>query len=329
MVPAVAITACSGSAQTEDTYSVVDTYSEIALAPDGSRCAIQSVASGINTVLVANSDFSSATLVALPEKNFWVRDVYFGDNANSLLFTAGSPTFGAFETNIHIYHLDLASLGVRSILTGSDFNRAPTLSPDGRKMAFAARSNGGASLFVYEMDLATGTVAPYSPAAFQSIWRMAYRPEGTLVVGGVPGLDPFHSLKIDEANGFQRVFLLGRNGTADPSPFMGLRANRLDLHGAHDDQLLLTARYDDPSGSGTIRFAIMEGDLAAHRFVDFPEMNGYTATGAAIARRNGLMAARGVHIAGVDGAGLVAIKGRGSAVIPDIASQASRLAVVL
>lgn len=329
LIPAIAIAGCSRSASADNTYAVVDTASEIALAPDGSRCAIQSTSSGINTILVMRSDFSDVTLLSLPEKNFWVRDVSFGEDADHILFSAGAPEFGGFDTNIRLYRLNLARGGAQPIPTGHNFNRVPTTSPMGHKLAFASRSNGGASLCVYERDLADGTVTQYSPAPFQSIQRMAYRSDGTLVVNGTPGFDPFDTTKIDEANGFQRVFLLGRSGAADPSPFMALGAKNLALHGAHDDQVLLTARYDAPSGVADIRVALMDDDLAAHRFIEFPEMKGRTITGAAIASRNGLMAARGVDVTDVGRAGFLNIKDFGNALISDLAARATRYTIVL
>ena len=275
------------------------------------------------------SDFSDATLLSLPEKNFWVRDVSFGEDADHILFTAGAPEFGGFDTNVRLYRLNLTRRGAQPIPTGYDFNRVPTISPTAPKLAFAGRRNGGASLCVYERDLTDGTVTQYSPAPFQSIQRMAYRRDGTLVVNGTPGFDPFDTTKIDEANGFQRVFLLGRSGAADPSPFMALGAKNLALHGAHDDHVLLTARYDAPSGVADIRVALMDGDLATHRFIDFPEMKGRTITGAAIASRNGLIAARGVDITDVGRAGFLTIKDFGSALISDLAARATRYTIAL
>lgn len=158
---------------------------------------------------------------------------------------------------------------------------------------------------------------------------MAYRPDGTLVVNGTPGFDPFDTIKIDEANGFQRVFLLGRSGAAAPSPFMALGAKNLALHGAHDDQTLLTARYDAPSGAADIRVALMDSDLAAHRFIDFPELTGRTITGAAIASHNGQMAVRGVDVTKAGRAGLLVIKDFGNALISDLAAQATPYTILL
>lgn len=329
LAPAIAIAGCSRAASADNTYAVVDTSSEIALAPDGSRCAIQSTSSGINTILVVRSDFSDATLLSLPDKNFWVRDVSFGEDADHILFTAGAPEFGGFDTNIRLYRLNLIGRGAQPIPTGYDFNRVPTISPTGHKLAFASRSNGGVSLCVYERDLTDGTVTQYSPVPFQSIQRVAYRSDGTLVVNGTPGLDPFDTVKIDEANGFQRVFLLGRSGTANPSPFMALGAKNLALHGVHDDQTLLTARYDAPSGVADIRVALMDSDLAAHRFIDFPEVTGRTVTGAAIASQNGQMAVRGVDVTNVGRAGFLVIKNFGNALISDLAARATRYTISL
>ena len=329
LAPAIVIAGCSRSASADNTYAVVDTSSEIALAPDGSRCAIQSTSIGINTILLIRSDFSDATLLSLPEKNFWVRDVSFGEDADHILFSAGAPEFGGFDTNIRLYRLNLARGGAQPIPTSYDFNRVPTISPTGHKLAFAGRSNGGASLCVYERDLADGTVTQYSPVPFQSIQRMAYRSDGTLVVNGTPGFDPFDTTKIDEANGFQRVFLLGRSGAADPSPFMALGAKNLALHGVNGDQVFLSARYDAPSGVADIRVALMDGDLSTHRFIDFPEMKGRTITGATIASRSGLMAARGVDVTDVDRAGFLVIKDFGNALISDLAARATRHTIVL
>lgn len=330
LAPAFAIAACSRSpAKAEGTYAVVDTYSEIALAPDGSRCATQSIAAGINTILLVRNDLSDARLLSLPEKNHWVRDLSFGEDADTLLFTTGSPEYGTFETNIRIHRLDLERLGAQPVLTGYDYNRVPVISPDGSRLAFAARTNGGGSLSIYEMDQADGALEQYSLAAFQSIRAMAYRSDGTLVVNGTPGVDPFDTMKIDQANGFQRVFLLGRNGVPDPSPFRALEAGMLGLHGEYNDKLLLTAPYDLSSGVTDTRLALMDADLASHHFVDLPEMKGRAITGATIAGRTGLVAARGVAVGDDGQPELIAVKGVGAALIADLVAGAARSTIVL
>lgn len=326
LITGIAIASCSRSVQADGTYSIVDTFSEIALAPDGGRCAVQSTEEGVNTVLLASGELSEAFLLSLPSKNHWVRDLSFCEDGKGLLFTAGPPPF---DTDVQVFRLDLETLVARPIATGQAYNRVPIVSPDGRKMAFAARGAGSSVLHVYEMDRTLETVERYSDAPFQHIAALAYRPDGALAVGGIPGSDPFDSLRIDEANGFQRVFLLNMDGSPDPSAFAGLGATNLALHGEHDGRLLLRVRHDSPSGVAVLRLALMDRDLGSHQFIDVPDLKGATLTGAAIASGAGLLAVRGANVVGDSTVGSMAVQGLGSIFIRDLATRSARSAIIL
>lgn len=326
LVPGAVLAACSRPTQADGVYSVTNTFSEIAMAPDGSRCAVQPTSDSINSILLVRADLSEPMLLSFPDSQYWLRDIAFGDDADNLLFTAGPPQFGGFEANIRLFRLNVDTLRTEPVPTGYDYNRVPVFSPDGQKLAFVAR-NEGSVLHVYEMDRASGAVEPYSPAPFQFISALAYRANGTLVVNGLPGTDPFDTLRIDQANGFQRVFLLERNETPDPAPFAAMGAGNLKLRGQHDGQLLLQARYNSPSGVADIRLALMASDLSSYEFIEPPDMNGRTFNGAAIASQSGLIATRGVDLN--DETELLAIQRFGNALISELVSQAPPFAMVV
>lgn len=316
----LALTACSRTVRAEGTYSIVDTGSEIALSPDGQLCAVQSSEEGINTILLAKSDLSDAILISLPAKNYWIRDLSFCDDGSGLLFTAGPPQF---DRDVKIYKLDPETQVAAIIETGQTYNRFPVISPDGRKMAFVSGSAYGV-LHVYEMDLPTGRVEPYSDAPFNFFTALTYRPDGSLVVNGLPGRDPYETREIDKANGYQRVFLLERDGFPDSSLLAAFGASNLALCDVYEGQLLLSVRHDPPSGRADIRLALSDREVTTLRYIDTSDFKGEVITGAAISGPKAILAMRGPSSYDDNRVEMLAIQGYGSISISDIAARSAR-----
>jgi len=317
---ALGLMGCSRPAGSDGTYAVVNDFSEIALAPDGGSCVLHPMLDPATFLLFQRGSAAPRT-ITFPRSGHWVRDLTFAHDGRTIFFTAGPPPF---DTKSTIFRLDLESLTAQAVETGYDYNRVPALSLDGARLAYAARAAGGASLSMFEMTLADRRAAPFSPALCQSVFALENRPDGTLVVGCVPGTGPFDSLKIDEANGFQRMFLLARDGALQGTASRFPGASALALQDADaDGRILLTARYDRPARAADIRLAILEADLASHRFVDVSGPDGHVITGAAIAALSGDVVARSVVVGGEhDGLETIAFEGDEATLLSDLVGRA-------
>lgn len=319
--------ACSSNVKGGDTYTVVDAFDEIAVASDGSRCAVQKTSLGINTILLTRGDLSEPSLLSLPNGNWLIRDLAFGADAQSLLFSAGPPQSGGFDMDIDLYQLDLRSLQARLVPTGLDYNRAPASSHDGAQLVFAGRPAGGSSLLVHRIDSGGEPASLYSSEQFDLLEGLAFLSEGNLVVHGRPGRDPFDGLRIDEANGFQRVFLLGGEGPPNPAPFAAIGADALHLAGRHRDEVLLIAINYSPSGTGASRLVMVNPVTGASRFVDMPQLEGLIVTGAAVASASGVVIARAVNL--TRSQDVLAVQGLPTSSIRDLASRAQPVRISL
>ncbi len=327
LLPAVGMAGCSREARGQGTYTVVNDFSEIALSPDGGTCVVHPMDEP-GTFLMFGRDFSEPRAIAFPLPSHWVRDLTFASDGLSLFFTAGPPPF---DTHISLYRLDLATLTAQRIATGHDYNRAPTPSPDGAELAFAARSAGGPSLSIREQNYGQAASRPVTPQPFQSVFALERLPGGRFAVGGVPGSDPFDSLRLDQANGFQRLFVLNETGEPKSLTISDKNASTLLLQGVDTaGRVLLTARYDRPDGGADIRLVTLEADLSTHRLVDISPLRDRVITGAAIGRVSGDIVARG-QIVGPDPASseVIAFQNGGVAGLPGLSKRAVRSAITV
>lgn len=327
LLPAVGMAGCSREARGQGAYTVVNDFSEIALSPDGGACVVHPMDEP-GTFLIFGRDFSEPHAVAFPLPSHWVRDLAFAPDGLSLFFTAGPPPF---DTHSSLYRLDLATLTAQRIDTGHDYNRAPAPSPDGAGLAFAARSAGGPSLSIREQIAGQVASRPMTPQPFQSVFALRRLPGGRFAVGGVPGSDPFDSLRLDQANGFQRLFVVSGTGELQGLAISDKDASTLllkDVDAA--GRVLLTARYDRPDGVADIRLVILEADLSTHRLVDISPLRDRVITGAAIGRVSGDIVARG-QIIGPDQAAseVIAFQNGGVAGLLDLSKRAARSTITV
>jgi hypothetical protein len=327
LLPAVGIAGCSPEARGQGTYTVVNDFSEIALSPDGGVCVAHPMDEP-GTFLIFGRDLSEPRAIAFPQPSHWVRDLTFAPDGLSLFFTAGPPPF---DTHSSLYRLDLATLTAQRVETGHDYNRAPAPSPDSTRLAFAARSAGGPSLSIREQISGQVASRPITPQPFQSISALKHLPGGGFAVGGVPGSDPFDSLRLDQENGFQRLFVA--NGAGDLRS-LTIADRAASTHQLKDvdggGRLLLTVRYDRPDDGADIRLVVVEADLSTHRLVDIRPLRDHVITGAAIGRESGDIVARG-QIIGPDqtSSEVIAFQDGDVAALVDLSKRAARSTITV
>lgn len=211
-IPVIGLAGCSRSA-TNGTFTTVDSFGEVALSPDGATCAIHPMSDDPSTILILEHNLDTAAALTFPVKNHWVRDLTFSPDGRCLLFSAASPPF---DYRSRLFCLDLESRVLEALETGQDYNRSPTISPNGMKLSFGGRSASGASLSVFEMDRGSGISERLGSVPFQAVLKLFYRDSEVLFLGGMPGADPFDTSRIDDENGFARSFKLSREGELQP-----------------------------------------------------------------------------------------------------------------
>jgi dipeptidyl aminopeptidase/acylaminoacyl peptidase len=140
----------------------------------------------------------------------------------------------------------------RSVLFGNPERQAPRLSPDGRRLAFVARSKAGVlNLWVRELEDGRERVVTDDRAG--DVFGPNWAPDGEhiLTIKQSQGDENWHLYSIDVSSGIQR----------DLTPFSGTRAENVISDARHPHELLVGLNLRDRRFSDMYRVNLETGAL--------------------------------------------------------------------